>query len=536
VDGIIKRLFLRKNMKKVELKDTPYETWRVSKPAISGVNGVVVAQEIEAATAGGKIIEEGGNAVDGAIAAAFALSVTEPWMSGLGGGGFMIVYLAAEEKVQVVDFGMIAPQSLDPEEYPLTGRSGADLFGWPEVAGDANFHGPKSIAVPGSVAGYGLAVDKFCNKSWEELISPAVSLAERGHRKTWWTTLNVAVEAKLLARYSQSKLDWLPEGFVPSVTSNNEHTYLKLDKLANTLRLLRENGPNYFYEGDFAQKLSMDVQTAGGKLSEKDLRDYSAQILDPITVARGNMIYNLAPGLTAGPTFVDALERTPSFKFEIPSANSHALIARALIDSYQNRFATMGFAGDAGDRSCTTNISSVDRNGNMAIITTTLLSRFGSRFVAPTSGVLMNNGINWFDPRPGRPNSIAAGKRPLSNMCPMIATRSGKAIFGLGASGGRKIMPAVFQLASYLNDFNMNLETALKQPRFDVSGINKIVFDPRFDPSIKAALEDVSIAEPWAPTVFPSMYAVPSGVQISDGGDLSGAAHIHSPLTGAVGI
>ena len=97
-------------------------------------------------------------------------------------------------------------------------------------------------------------------------------------------------------------------------------------------------------------------------------------------------------------------------------------------------------------------------------------------------------------------------------------------------------MPAVFQLASYLNDFNMNLETALKQPRFDVSGINKIVFDPRFDPSIKAALEDVSIAEPWAPTVFPSMYAVPSGVQISDGGDLSGAAHIHSPLTGAVGI
>jgi gamma-glutamyltranspeptidase/glutathione hydrolase len=172
----------------------------------------------------------------------------------------------------------------------------------------------------------------------------------------------------------------------------------------------------------------------------------------------------------------------------------------------------------------------------MVIMTTTLLSRFGSRYVAPTSGILLNNGINWFDPRPDRPNSISAGKKPLSNMCPMIATKQGRPVFGLGASGGRKILPAVFQLASYINDFNMKLDTALDEPRFDVSGINKIVFDPRFDMKVQKSLKKVSSAEPWFPSAFPSMYAVPSGVQILQKDTLIGAAHPHSPLSGAVGV
>ena len=189
-----------------------------------------------------------------------------------------------------------------------------------------------------------------------------------------------------------------------------------------------------------------------------------------------------------------------------------------------------------GDRSCTTNISAVDHHGNMVIMTTTLLSRFGSRYVAPTSGILLNNGINWFDPRTDRPNSIAGGKKPLSNMCPIIATNQGRPVFGLGASGGRKILPAVFQLASYINDFNMDLDTALDEPRFDVSGINKIIYDPRFDVKVQKSLEKVSSIEPWVPSAFPSMYAVPSGVQILGKDTLIGGAHTHSPLSGAVGV
>ena len=119
----------------------PYETWTVCKPKVTGSKGVVVAQEIEAASIGARIIESGGNAIDGAIATAFALSVTEPWMSGLGGGGFMMLYLANEKRVRVIDFGMISPKMIDLTDYPLSGDIGADLFGWPAVAGDTNLLG-----------------------------------------------------------------------------------------------------------------------------------------------------------------------------------------------------------------------------------------------------------------------------------------------------------------------------------------------------------------------------------------------------------
>ena len=526
----------RERFKKMPLSSNPSETWTISKPKVSGSNGVVVAQEIEAASVGAGIIDSGGNAIDGAIATAFALSVTEPWMSGFGGGGFMILYLAAEKKVRVIDFGMISPRLIDPTDYPLSGEVGADLFGWPAVIGDVNLHGAKSIAVPGSVAGYGLAVENFCSKSWGELISPAVKLADRGHRKTWWTTLNVAAEAAVLGRYSQSKMDWLPGGLVPSVSANNDDTYLNLAKYAKTIKLLKENGPKYFYEGEFARNLVADVQEAGGKLSETDLKDYSAQIIDPLSVQRGDLIYNLLPGMSAGPTFLDALKNIPEFPSTHPSTFSHTIIADSLMKAYKKRLEVMGHAGDIGDRSCTTNISTVDKAGNMAVITSTLLSRFGSRFVAPTSGILMNNGINWFDPRPARPNSIHGGQKPLSNMCPMIATCEGRPIFGIGASGGRKILPAVFQIASFINDFDMDLDVALSHPRFDVSGINKITYDPRLDPVTQRSLESMSVADSWMPATFPSMYAVPSGVQILADGTLVGAAHSQSPLTGAVGV
>ena len=133
-----------------------------------------------------------------------------------------------KNRVRVIDFGMISPKMTDLADYPLSGDIGADLFGWPAVAGDTNLHGAKSVAVPGAVAGYGLAVEQFATKSWGELIDPALDLAKRGHRKTWWTTLNVAAEAKLLNLYSQSRDDWLPDGFVPTVSADNEYTYLKL--------------------------------------------------------------------------------------------------------------------------------------------------------------------------------------------------------------------------------------------------------------------------------------------------------------------
>lgn len=516
--------------------NAPHETWTVAKPPVRGAKGVVVSQEIESATVGAAMIDAGGNAIDGALATALALTVTEPWMSGLGGGGFMVAYIAAEKRVRVVDFGMIAPAGLDPADYPLTGSSGADLFGWPAVVGDVNFHGAKSVAVPGSVAGYALAAESFGRKTWGDLVAPALAMAERGHRMTWWTTLNVASEAGLLGQYPASRRTWLPGGLVPSAPGDHHPAYLGLGGLPATLRNLAEHGPRAFYEGPLARSIVADVQAAGGRLSETDLGTYAARLVDPLTCTRGDVTYNLPAGLTAGPTFADALANLPAFSGPAPSPESHAAVATALIGAYERRLATMGHAGDAGDRSCTTHISAADADGNLVMMTTTLLSRFGSRLVLPESGVLMNNGINWFDPRPGQPNSIAAGERPLSNMCPLIAMRDNKPWFGLGASGGRKIMPTVFQLACFVNDFGMDLGAALAEPRIDVSGIDRIVHDGRLDEATARALRAVAPSEPWTPTAYPSLYAVPSGAMIEADGGLLGGAHINAPLVGAVAV
>ena len=510
----------------------PFENWTITKPARRGRKGVVVAQEAEAAGIGADMFENDGNAVDAAIATALALSVTEPWMSGLGGGGFMVAYIASEHAVKVVDFSMVAPGQLEPSDFPLTGSQGAEMFGWPQVKDDVNIHGPKSIAVPGAVAGYGLAATAFGRKSWSALLDPAIQLAERGHRVTWWTTLQAASEAGLLARYPASEAVWLPGGFPPSMPPETATSFLSMEALAQSLRVLADEGPRSPYEGTLARSVAADVQAAGGYLSEADLAAYSARLTEPLQLARGDAVYHLPRGLTAGPTFAQALSRLPGFDSREPDADTYRAYATALVDAYRARLESMGHAGDDGTQSCTTHVSAADADGNLVMLTTTLLSPFGSRMVLPDSGILMNNGINWFDPRPGRPNSLAPGKRPLSNMCPMVATRNGAPWFGYGASGGRKIMPAVFQLASFTNDFGMGLGAALAHPRLDASGNDTLVHDGRLDAAVAAAISAIAPSTPWGPTSFPSMFANPSGAAITGDGECVGAVHPYSPVSG----
>ena len=510
-----------------------YETWDVSKSAVTGKNGIVVAQEIEAANIGKQVLLEGGNAVDAAVATALALCVTEPWMSGLGGGGFMIVYLAKQNMVKVVDFGMISPLQLQVSDYPLSGEAGGDLFGWPAVENDTNIHGARSIAVPGSVAGYSLAIDQFGRRSWSELLDPIIKLAERGHRKTWWTTLNVVAEAQVLKQYNDSAKVWLPNETVPSVPQDLNDDFLKLGKLASTFQLLSDNGAEYFYKGELAKDIVDDVRASGGRLSIEDFQNYAATIKDPLIAMYDGLSFNLEPNYSAGPTFADALSRLPDFEYTKLEAEKHFAIAEALIEAYQHRLNTMGHAGDFGDRSCTTHINTLDADGNMVAMTTTLLSRFGSRFISPSTGILMNNGINWFDPRQGRPNSVAPAKKPLSNMCPLIAFKNGQPFLSLGASGGRKILPSVFQIALYIKKFSMTLQSALAYPRTDVSTLDKIIYDPRFTDQTVKELGKLAPLKMWEPTAFPSAYAVPSGIHIADG-VASGAVHPFSPLSAAV--
>ncbi|NQW09125.1 MAG: gamma-glutamyltransferase [Alphaproteobacteria bacterium] len=514
----------------------PIETWRIAKPPVRGAKGVVAAQNVEAATVGAAVLSAGGNAVDAAVATALALTVAEPWMSGLGGGGFALVHDGDSSQTHAVDFGMIAPKGLDPATYPIvSGRDAPpDLFGWPAVVEDRNLQGYHSIAVPGSCAGYATMLERFGTWSWADAIGPAVDLAERGHRVTWWTTLQVAAEAGWLRRYPESARIWLPDGLIP-VATDAAPTNNSMGALAATLTRLRDAGWRDFYEGEIAAALVADLNAGGSTVSMADLAAYVVRIVEPITRARGDHHLHLPPGYTAGPTFAGALGRLPDgFGQAGPDAVAYRAMADAMIESYKVRLATMGHAGDVGDRSCTTHISAVDADGTMAVITTTLLSRFGSRVVLPGTGILMNNGVNWFDPRPGGANSIAPGQRPLSNMSPALATRDGKAWFGLGASGGRKIMPAIFQLASFLGVMGMDLEAAFQQPRIDISLVDRITADERLDPTILAALATVASVDTAAAVAYPSGWAIPNAVMLDNDGP-SGAAHVFGPLNAAVG-
>jgi len=157
------------------------QNWYVRKPLAQGRGGIVATQNRLAGEAGARVLASGGNAVDAAVTTAFALAAVEPWNSGLGGVGFMLVYLAKENRVEVVDFGPISPRSLDPAAYPLTGGFTSDLFTWPTVKDDRNVHGPNSIAVPGHVDGLGLALEKFGTMRFGDVLKPAIALAERYH-------------------------------------------------------------------------------------------------------------------------------------------------------------------------------------------------------------------------------------------------------------------------------------------------------------------------------------------------------------------
>ena len=187
------------------------QNWTVRKPVArsSSGGGIVATQNKIAGAAGVKILEAGGNAIDAAVATGLALAAVEPWNSGLGGVGFMLVYLAKEKKVHVVDFGPISSQQLNPADFPLTGGFTTDLFTWPTVKDDRNVHGPFSFAVPGHVDGLATALAKFGTRPFADVIAPAIELADQGIAVDWYLTLKIATTARELARYQSTREVWM---------------------------------------------------------------------------------------------------------------------------------------------------------------------------------------------------------------------------------------------------------------------------------------------------------------------------------------
>ena len=513
------------------------QNWSVRKPLASSRHGVVATQNHIAAAVGAKVLADGGNAVDAAVATSFAMATVEPWNSGLGGVGFMLIYLAREKRVQVIDFGPISPRSLNPADYPLTGGFTTDLFTWPTVKDDRNVHGSLSFAVPGHVDGIGLAHERFGTKPFGDLLQPAIELAEKGIAVDWYLTLKVATMARELSRYTTTSDIWLPHCMPPVTPAGAKLNRLKLRGLAGTLRQLARAGRRDFYEGEVACNFRQDMAAVGGIISADDLKHYAARLVDPLEIDYRGARIALAGGLTAGPSMARALKALSDTKFEAggPRADAFVAYARVLRDAYAERLQTMGETSDHRDPSTTTHFNVIDREGNMVAVTQTLLSVFGSKVVLPTTGILMNNGIMWFDPRPESPNCLAPNKRPLTNMCPVIVRCGEQPWFAIGASGGRKIFPAVFQIMSFLIDHGMTLEDAFHQPRIDASGGEAVGVDPRLPAAIQNALADKYPLELTELVVYPTNFACPSSVlRDPASGEFQGITDVLSPWSGAV--
>ncbi len=522
---------------------TPYRTqnWTLTKPSASGRNGIVVSQSREAAEAGAAILEQGGNAADAAVATCFALAAVEPWNSGLGGIGFAVVLKAGESRAQVVDFGPVAPRRANPADYPLTGEMKKDLFTWPEVAGDRNIHGPLSFVTPSSVAGYARLKEAFGSKlPLADLLAPAIALAKRGLPADWYTTLKIASSASVLRLYAESARIYLPGGLPPVPPYQGSPGFMVLGELPATLERLAQAGLDDFYRGDIARRIVADIAAAGGVVDAEDLANCRAELREAPTIAwRDSHLIHTAGGLTAAPT----LERVVAGMADAPvdaagpSAGWFAALSRVMRQAYRERLDGLGAAAAAkepGD-TCTTHLTVVDREGNLVSVTTTLLSSMGSRVVLPATGVLMNNGMMWFDPRPGSANAIAPGARPLCNMLPVVVTPKdgGWPRLAAGSSGGRRILASVYQTLAWQLDFAMDTERTAHQPRIDVSGPDSTSADQRLPAAIIAALEAAGPTLLAEHAVLPINYACPNFIRVGRDG-AEGSSDAASPWSAAV--
>lgn len=497
----------------------PATAWRVRKEALVSRHGLVACQNWLAAEAGAAVLARGGNAVDAAVTTLLTLSVVEPWLSGLGGGGFLL-RAGASGAIDALDFSLVAPRALDIGRYRLAEGQDGDWFAWPAVVENRNLIGPESICVPGAVAGFAAALERFGTIGFDTAAAPAIAHAEAGLRVDWFAALAISLEASDLARFPATAGLFLRDGRAPRAV---EGARLPMPAKARMLRRLAERGPRDFYEGETAERLVEDLRADGAAISAEDLAGY-APAWSAAQVGRyRDLQIAVAPGLNGGPTLLAALDELsailPAGADRPQAALAHATAIRR---AYHRRLTAMGHG-------CTSHVSVVDRDGTMVSATNTLLSRFGSKVTAPSAGLLMNNGLMWFDPRPGQPNSVAAGRKPLTNMAPLIARRDGRPVLALGAAGGRQIFPALLQLLSYMVDAGLSLEEAFNAPRIDAS-MPTLCVDIADDPRVAATLARRFPVQTIENTVYPVSFAIPSGVmQDWTTGLRTGMAHPVSP-------
>ncbi len=549
----------------------------VARSAATGSGGAVAGKMRSAVEAGTGILAAGGNAIDAAVATAFAMGVVEPWMNGLGGGGFLVGWLAEEQRSFAIEYPMISPSGATPDMYPLAGGRDAGLFGWPRTEDNANVLGYRSIAVPGTVAGLAEALERFGTMSLARVLEPAIALAEQGVPVTWHTSLTITKDLVNLRAFPETARVYLDANGCPPVTLEGAvPPVIRNPDLATTLRRIADGGAREFYEGELAAKIVKFLAGMGTPVTVDDFAQYRALVAAPTDVPfSGHTVHTIGKG-TGGTSLAECLgilERldlpatghntretlhklTHAFRQAFADRYTYladpghaevpldALLSDAYLQSRADRFDPERVANTAsGTREelavshalegsvaeymrdgSTTHLGVIDRFGNAVSLTQTLLSGWGSRVTVPGTGVLMNNGMMWFDPEPGRPNSVGPGKRPLTNMTPALVTREGRVTASVGSSGGRKIMNCNAQVIANIAAFGLPMGEALAAPRIDASQ-RPLAVSSRIDPQTRDRL--IELGHPVQPideTLLMSGFASPVGIAVAADGQLEAAA------------
>ena len=466
----------------------------------------MVASEHELASQiGAEILRSGGNAVDAAIATSFAVCVLNSSSCGIGGGGFMLIYLAAEKKAVALDYRETAPAAASRDMYVRDGK--VDL--------EASRRGGKAVGVPGDVAGLAEVAGKYATRPLAKLMEPAIRLARDGYPAGKHLADTIAANLDSMRSSPGLAANFLKPDGSPRAAGET----IRQPELARTLQRIADEGPQAFYGGDIAAKIARADRAAGGLLTEDDLKGYRPMWRDPIRFEyRGNDVIAMPPPSSAG-VLLEVLgilrnddlrklgRESPRYLHLLAEAMKHAFADRAVLygdpiatsvplaqllsttntDSLRKKIkpdavlAPSEYGSSPAEKAApladhgTTHLSVIDDQGNAVACTTTINTAFGSFVVAEDTGIILNNEMDDFSTQPGVPNifgligseanAIAPGKRPLSSMSPTIVVRDDKAVLAVGGSGGPLILSGTLQVLLNSLVFDMGADEAVAAAR-----------------------------------------------------------------------
>ena len=510
---------------------------------------MVVTNHPLASAAGAEMLAAGGNAIDAAIAAFFTLTVVEPMMVGILGGGMAHIRLA-DRSHTVIDGQGTAPMAAGPETYTPDPNAAPGTM---DAVGRANALGPRSVAVPGNLMGWCETLARFGTFALHDVMEPAIRHASRGFRVTPYLHECVTDCAADMALDPEIARLYLP-GDSPIAAG----TRLVTGDYAETLRAIAKEGPDLLYQGALGSAYAGHMARSGGFITRDDLTRYKTVTREALRGTYRGFEITGPPPPSSGPLHIvqmlNILERydigalgfgtpgtlhllaevlkiafadraaataDPAF-VKVPVekllSKDYAAARRARIDT-QHAQAWSAEVAPGDDGAHTTHLTIADGAGNVVASTQTINSLFGARYIVPGTGMIPNNYMHVFDPRPGRASSVAPGKRVTSSMAPVIVLRDGKPVYALGLPGGLRIFPSVMQALSNLIDHGMTEQEAAEAPRVWTQG-HALEVEAGFAPGVFAGLRDLGHDVARVGNVAGGM----SAIHFHDDGTMTGAA------------